>query len=383
MKKDTLLYAFSIFAMFFGSGNLVYPLEVGIFGLENWHYSYIGFFCTGIILPFLGLFVIKLHKGNYYDFFAEAGELAKFALPLITLSLLGSFGVIPRCITVAHGGLEFLFPNMSLVLFSIIFCASCYIFCIKDNFMFNVLGKILTPLLLLFLAILIIYGINNANIIHNDGSISKIAAFNSGFNQGYNTMDLLAAFFFSSLIFKQIELNFPKASQAEILRMAITPSIIGALMLAIVYLGFVYLGAHYKEVVSNTIDLSKGELILPTIATHVLGTTGSFIIAVIIILSCLTTAVALNRIYAKYLCQLFKLEDKFYPLMLFVTTTASFLLSTLNFNGIAAILGPILKICYPALIVLTLMSIILKGYKPLKIVIFYGVLMIMTVTGIM
>ncbi len=67
---------------------------------------------TGIMLPYLGLFVIKLHKGDYRQFFNVAGSVARVILPLFTLSLLGSFGVVRRCIAVAHGGIDYLAPQL-------------------------------------------------------------------------------------------------------------------------------------------------------------------------------------------------------------------------------------------------------------------------------
>ena len=84
----------------------------------------------------------------------------------------------------------------------------------------------------------------------------------------------------------------------SIIKAALGPSIFGALLLGAVYLGFVYLGSHYKHLATAL----PGELILPAIANHLLGKNGALFIAIIIIFSCLTTAVALNSIYAKYLC---------------------------------------------------------------------------------
>jgi branched-chain amino acid:cation transporter, LIVCS family len=372
MKRHILLYGFSIFSMFFGSGNLVFPLMVGVNNSDNWLAGFVGFFCTGIILPFLGLFVIKLYRGNYKSFFGGAGSLAKFIVPLFTLSLLGAFGVIPRCITVAHGGLEFLYKDISLLAFSILFCISCYIICLNEKWMFSILGKFLTPILLLFLMMLIAVGIYDGESINLDSS--KIGVnFLSGFFQGYETMDLFAAFFFSSLIFKQIEALVDESKGESILRAALGPSIFGAALLGIVYFGFVYLGSHYKHL---AIDL-PGELILPAIANHLLGKNGALFIAIIIIFSCLTTAVALNSIYAKYLCTFKAIGNKKFKPILLGTTALSFIISLLDFDGIAAILGPLLKISYPGLIVLTVISIFTKEHKSLKMISFYTVIALM------
>lgn len=374
MKRHIFLYGFSIFSMFFGSGNLVFPLMVGVNNADNWLAGFIGFFCTGIILPFLGLFVIKLHRGSYQSFFGEAGSIAKFAIPLFTLSLLGAFGVIPRCITVAHGGLEFLYHDISLLSFSVIFCIACYAICLNEKWMFSILGKFLTPILLLFLTILIIVGIYSSSSINTDLSATG-TNFLSGFFQGYATMDLFAAFFFSSLIFKQIEALVDESSGRSIIRVALGPSIFGALLLGTIYFGFVYLGSHYKHL---AIDL-PGELILPAIANHLLGKNGALFIAIIIIFSCLTTAVALNSIYAKYLCTFKSIGNKKFKAVLLATTALSFIISLLDFDGIAAILGPLLEISYPGLIVLTIMSICTKKRQSLKMISFYAVIAFMLV----
>ncbi len=374
MKRHTLLYGFSIFSMFFGSGNLVFPLMVGVENADNWFAGFIGFFCTGIILPFLGLFVIKLHRGNYTSFFAEAGIVAKYAIPLFTLSLLGAFGVIPRCITVAHGGLEFLFNDISLFAFSSVFCVACYIICLNEKWMFNMLGKFLTPILLGFLLILIAIGAYNAQQFSASDSEFN-TNFLDGFFRGYATMDLFAAFFFSSLIFKQIEAIIDESSGQSVIKAALGPSIFGASLLGLVYLGFVYLGAHYSFLAKDI----PGELILPAIANHLLGSNGALFIAIIIIFSCLTTAVALNSIYARYLCSFKIVGEKKFPLILLATTALSFAISLLDFDGIAAILGPLLDMSYPSLIALTILSIITRRYKTLKMITFYGIIVLVLV----
>lgn len=368
------VYGFAIFAMFFGSGNLVFPLHIGQASGNNWLIGFVGLFLTGIVLPFLGLFVIKLHKGSYLSFFEEAGKLASLALPLFMLSLLGAFGVVPRCITVAHGGMNYLFQDLPLPLFSFLFCALTYLMCLKDHIMVNLLGKWMSPLLLLSLAILIIVGIFHAPAI--DTPVESNTAFLSGFLTGYQTMDLFAAFFFSALIFTQIQAILPKTDDHRvIIRAALKPSVVGATMLAVVYLGFVFLGAHYGSLIHNIAP----ELMLPTIATHTLGASAAFIIAVAILFSCLTTAVALNNIYARYIVDTLKLEVNKFPGVLLGTTSISFLISLLDFKGIAGFLAPILEVSYPGLIILTVMSIFIRKHKRLKIIVFYAITLSMII----
>jgi len=363
--KSVLVYGFAIFAMFFGSGNLVFPLQIGSIGGGNWVFGFAGLLLTGIFLPLMGLFVIKLYQGNYLSFFGEAGKVAQVFLPLIMLSLLGSFGVVPRCITVAYGSLKFLYPQVSLTLFSLFFCFITFFFCLNDKLMVKVLGKWMSPILLGTLIALIAIAVFKAPATATQMIANK--AFTNGFLTGYQTMDLFAAFFFSSLIFQQIQQERPNATPHEIVRFAIKPSILGALLLAIIYSGLVYLGAHYSFLIENVAP----ELMLPAIAANAMGGKATLFMAITMFFSCLTTAVALNNLFARYLCKATRCnENKFY-IFLLLTTGVSFIISLLDFKGIAAFLAPILQLTYPAIIALTVMCIFLRGQQRLKTVTFY------------
>lgn len=373
MKRvQIIIYGFSMFAMFFGSGNLVFPLKIGVETESYWLVGFLGLFITGILLPFLGLFVIKLHRGNFYDFFGEAGNVARLVLPFIALSLLGSFGVVPRCITVAHGGIEYLDPSVSLLFFSLIFCTVCFFICLKEQWVVAMLGKFLTPILLSGLAFLILTSVIYAPSISNPPS-SLQANFLNGFLQGYQTMDLLAAFFFSSVIFNQIQQQCGDVDASKkVMKIALGASLIGAGLLSLVYFSFVFMGAHYKAMIGSV----SPELILPAISFQLMGEKATMVVSVIIILSCLTTAVALNNIYARYLTTAFKVPKRFFPMILLGTTAISFGISLFDFRGISAFLIPVLSVIYPGLIVLTMMSIITKKYKTLKMVLFYGTVLV-------
>lgn len=376
--KHIFTYGFALFAMFFGSGNLVFPLQIGQNSGTGWPFGFLGLFFTGIALPFLGLFVIKLHKGSYDSFFAEGGPIARFALPLFTLSLLGAFGVIPRCITVAHGGMEYIWPALPLWFFSAVFCILTYYFCLKDQRMMNALGKWMSPLLLAALFILIGAGIWAANPQDMSQNLS-ISSFADGFITGYQTMDLFAAFFFAALVFAQVQQLIPSATHRETIRFAIKPSIIGASLLAIIYLGFVFLGSHYPDITEGVAP----EYLLPTIAQHVMGDQATFFIGVAMLFSCLTTAVALNNIYARYLVGLLRISEQRFPYVLLGTTGISFILSLLDFKGIASFLAPALEVSYPGIIWLTLLSIFSNGWKTTKKAGFYLITAYMIIQSIL
>jgi len=371
--RDGMIYGFALFAMFFGSGNLVFPLQIGMHSGSQWLVGFMGLLLTGIVLPFLGLFVIKMHKGNYEDFFGQAGTVARVALPLFTLSLLGAFGVIPRCITVAHGAIAASVPSVPLTYFSALFCMLSFIMCLKDSHLISLLGKWLTPIMLICLVVLIITGIYYAPALE-EMTTNTLTVFTESFTRGYKTMDLFAAFFFSAFIFKQIQDKMPPAtSEKQLSKAALLPSIIAASLLAVVYLGLIFLGAYYAPMLVGV----SPELMLSGIAAKVLGQNAALVIGIIVIFACLTTAVALNNIYARYLCKLLKLSSKYFPGMLLITTAIAFAISMLDFKGIAQFLEPVLDISYPGIIALTFLSLFTTGLKNIKMTAFYGMLLMM------
>lgn len=362
--KFITFYGFVIFAMFFGSGNLVLPLQIGYNSGEYWYIAAMGMLITGIILPFLGLIVIKLYNGDYNLFFANTGKVGKF-LPAMILSLLGPFGITPRCITVAHGGVQYLMPELSLLTFSLLFSIIAYFLCLKDRFMIKALGKFLSPLKMLTLFLLISMGVYYAGAEYKH--TEPYSVFVNGLQTSYQTMDLFAAFFFSALIFQQIQENIPNRDEHKVLKYSIASGAVGFAILAVIYVGLIYLSARY----ANLLDGVKPQLMLPTISMHIMGEFAGFFIAFTMFFSCLATAVTLNNIYANYICKLFKIDKKNFSKILLLVMLTAFLVSLLDFSGISAFLVPILEITYPGLIIMTLISIIVRKRHIIKVYIFW------------
>ena len=152
--KQVFVAGFAMFAMFFGSGNLVFPLIIGKEATSEFHWGIVGFVITGVILPFLGLIAILLYRGNYMIFFARLTKPGAFLLSLFLLALIGPFGVIPRCITVSYGSFLTLFPETPLAIFSFIMCGIVFLLSARENKVVPLMGTIYasapTPLLNFF-----------------------------------------------------------------------------------------------------------------------------------------------------------------------------------------------------------------------------------------
>ncbi|MBS4165431.1 Uncharacterized protein NEOC65_000491 [Neochlamydia sp. AcF65] len=344
---------FALFAMFFGSGNLVFPLLVGIESQGHYLISSLGIIFTGVLVPFLGVFAMLLYKGETNEFLGTMGSFAKFWFPLIALSLMGPFGVLARCITVAHGSFTLLFPDCSLIFFSLAFCVILFLLTTNKSQIIPFLGSALTPFLLLFLLAIILAGMWYGQLLEPFNP-NYWPAFHEGALQGYQTMDLLAAFFFSTFVIKHLSAQFSAASDNnQLVKVFIKSALLGGGLLAAVYCGLVYLGAAFAS------DL-KGiapQMLLGIISQKTLGAFSAPIVCSAVILACFTTAVVLTSLFADFFKQQVCRESIHSSLSLLFTLLIAFGVSTREFSGIATFLAPILETLYPALIVLTLINI--------------------------
>jgi LIVCS family branched-chain amino acid:cation transporter len=327
----------------------------------------LGMLITAVGVPFLGLISMTLFDGDYKQFFDRIGKVPGFIVAAAILGLIGPFGAMPRCIALSYSTMQVLVPNMSLPIFSAISCVVIWLFTFKRNTILETLGYFLTPILLLSLAVIIVKGLfmSEAAPVANHDSF---AIFLKGLKDGYQTMDLLGAFFFSSVIIAGLksaagvsENKHPK----KLIITALKSSCIGAFLLAIVYIGFSYVASYHSAALN---DVSSDELI-SRIAIHILGSHAAIIACIAVALACLTTAIALGSVFAEFIHKDISMGKVGYGPSLIITLVITFLISTLNFTGIAAILAPILQVGYPALIAMAVLNLMFKLYnfKPIKL----------------
>lgn len=354
--KIILTAGFAMFCMFFGAGNLVFPLVTGTQNLDNAFYAMLGLGVTGVLVPFLGLIGVILYSGNRNEFFSCIGKIPAFLLIFVMIALLGPVGVVPRCIVVAHGAMHALFPQFSLWTFSLAFCLISFILIWKHDKVVPIIGRYLTPCLLIGITTICVAGtfFSDAAIQNSDFSFSE--AFKNGLIDGYQTMDLLAAFFFSTATVVYIKNNLSSENNTKLLKIGLAASLIGAGFIAIIYIGFVLLGAKHAP----HLLAIRPEQMLSTVATHTLGPIATPIVAFTVLLACLTTAAVLSLLFAEFLNNDVCRNKLGNQKAIIFTLTLSFAVSLVGFDSLRIWLGTILQVAYPALIVLTLINIINK-----------------------
>ena len=373
VKSNTVATGFAMFSMFFGAGNVVFPLALGVYAQDQNIFAIIGLLLTAVGVPFIGLMSMTLFDGQYEAFFKRIGNVPGMTLAFFIMGLIGPFGAMPRVVTVAFGSVKSFLPAGTEVwMFSAFACTLIYFLTFRKSRIIEVLGYYLTPILLASLGMIIVLGLWSApEAAQTD--ITAFSAFLSGLTEGYKTMDMMGAFFFSSVVLEVLEQGIApddKSNHKKMIVKTLKAGCIGMTLLAAVYVGGSFVTAAYA---SELGQFDRSEVLAAT-AFKVLGPNAGIIAAIAVSMACLTTAIALAAVFAEFLHRDVFFDKINYKVCLVLTMFATFLISTLNFMGIAAILEPILIVCYPALIMLCILNLAYKlfGFEPVKGP-FYGV----------
>ncbi len=357
----------ALFSMFFGAGDLIWPLILGGASGDKNFFSMMGLLVTGVSLPLMGVLAMMLFQGDYRTFFGRIGRVPGAVLLFVVQVVLGPLGSIPRLITLSYVSLKpYLFGDIGLALFSVLACGVILLFNLRRQRVVGLLGLVLTPALLLCLGAILIIGLVNPpaphTIVMSDGQ-----AFNSGLLVGYNTLDIIASFMFAPLVLSHFRDEAaadgetdPLIARRRLFRKMVRAALLSAGLLSAMYIGLTYLASFYTQLLPAG---HAPEERLSAIAHFLLGPEGGFLSCIAVALACLTTAIPMTAIFADYV-QKDLCRNKIGPLFpLLLTLGITGCIANLGFGGIAAMLGPILQVLCPGLIVLSVLNILHKLYE--------------------
>ena len=355
--KDVIVFGFALFAMFFGAGNLIFPPYLGIITGPEWLTAFGGFTFADAGLALLAVMATAKYDGNVIALFRRAGGKLAIVLGCADILCIGPFLAIPRtgATTYEMGIMPLLGNTIPIAVFAAIFFIITYVLTIKPSKVVDIVGQFLTPALLIALAILIVKGvISPLGEIRPDTLVPSV--FAEGVNQGYQTMDTLAATVFSTIVIVSI---MEKGYDNEKLMVKAT---IGAGAIAVIGMGLVYGGLCYLGATVSTqygIEVEQTALIV-SITETLLGQTGKVLLAIIVALACLTTAIGLTSAAGRYFSGLTNGKLKYEHIVVAVCVFSA-VISNFGVSTIIKFSAPILSIVYPATITLILLS--LFGHK--------------------
>lgn len=375
MKKklnfsETLLVGSLLFGLYFGAGNLIFPIELGQNSGTNLLLVSLGFVISGVGLPLLGVVASAISKNDsLFDMCKTVGIKFAFVFTTALYLTIGPFFAIPRTSTVAFevgiaSSISEEKTRLFLLLFSLIFFLIVLAFSLKPGKVMDNIGKVLTPTFLILLSILVIFA-----IVKPMGDIATTEPIDKykenplvmGVLDGYNTMDALASLAFAIIIISSIRklgVKDPKNVAKETLK----SGFICLIAMATVYMSLAFMSSSSTAIME---PFQNGGIILSNISRHYLGDFGKFLLAAMVIVACLKTAIGLiiscSEIFVKMYPNSFS-----YKTYALIFTLVSFLIANLGLQNIISLSIPVLMYLYPLAIVLIFLSLItpLIGKNP-------------------
>ncbi len=356
-NKDIVVVGLALFAMFFGAGNLIFPPFLGVTSGQSWITGFGGFILADVGLALLAIAASAKCGGDVTKILARSGKTLAKVLGIAIMVCLGPLLAIPRtAATTFEMGIQPILGNtINPVIFSIIFFALVLILTIRPSKVVDIIGKVLTPALLIALAILIIKGIiTPLGTISPDTMVDNV--FSNGVSQGYQTMDALGGVALSTIVIASIH-NKGYTKDRDKISISIKSGIVAGIGLCLVYGGLTFLGATVSKLyIGQDISTISQTALIVGITESLLGYTGKLILGVIVALACLTTAIGLTSATGQYFTKITNGKLK-YELVVTIVSVFSAIVSNFGVDMIIKISAPILDMIYPATMLLVIMTL--------------------------
>lgn len=363
---DTVFVGLMLFSMFFGAGNLIFPPFLGAEAGSSYWLAMTGFIVTGVGLPFAVLYAVSLVKGGVQTIGNRVHPVFSTIFMVVIYLSIGPFLAIPRNANVAYEmGLKPFLSNNSnagliLLLFTVCFFALAYAVSLNPSKMEKYMGRWITPTLLLAMVILCAAGFVKLDApLQPPSAAYQSGAFSTGFIEGYNTMDALAALAFGIVILTAIQQRGVR-DRKQLTNYTLKAGLIAGTLLALVYVSLGLIGGRMAAAGS----FENGTDILSAASTLLLGESGTALLGFIFTLACFTTVVGLTTACGQYFSNL--IPKVSYKTVVLLVTLVSFTLSNLGLNQILKVSVPFLVTAYPLTIVLIALTFFNRYFKNSK-----------------
>ena len=350
--KENLAVGFMLFALFLGAGNIIFPPELGQNAGTEFLPSIIGFLITGVGLPLLGIIAVAKNGGDLQVVANRIHPLFSIIFTAVVYLSIGPLFAIPRtgAVTYEIGIAPFLSESAKssgLLITTILFFAIVLYLSLNPSKMVDRIGKVLTPALLVVIALLAIKAfVTPLGEFGEPHGVYATNAFSESFIQGYLTMDVLASLVFGIVIVQALQAKGIKDRSRQV-KTTIFAGIIAALGLAFVYISLEYIGATSVDSIGY---IGDGGSIIAQSAKALYGSFGNIILSLVIILACITTAVGLVSANATFFNKLFPQLP--YKGLAVVFTLFSLAISNFGLSKLISLTLPVLMFIYPIAIVL-------------------------------
>lgn len=364
--KQRILAAATLFGMFFGPASLIFPVHLGQLAGSNVIPAAIGFLITAVSLPILGVAAIAVTHSNGLQALANhVGKGYSYFFTCLLYLAIGPFFAIPRCTTISFTtGIAPMLGGNSETLALLIFSAILFaivLFCSLHPAGIKVwIGKIITPLFLLFFAILVVTALlkpSTAISSVEPAGAYKTGALFFGFVEGYNTMDGIAGLAFGIVVIDLFR-GMGIGKNTTITKAVLCSGSLSGALMALLYVLTVIMGAQSR----GLFELSdNGSIALAQISGHYLGKLGSIVLALTITFACLKTSIGLVTSCAEAFRRMFP-KALSYKAWAVIFTAISFIITNFGLSHVLEYSLPALMFLYPLTITLILLALFGKFF---------------------
>ena len=364
--RETVVVASTLFGMFFGAGNLIFPVHLGqLAGSNSWP-AIFGFIITAVSIPILAVAALgNTHSDDLQQLSSKVSGRFGILFTVVLYLTIGPFFAIPRCATVSFTtGVAPMVSESSFrtgqLIFTLVFFAVVLFFSLKPSGITIWIGKIINPLFLVFLGILVLVALS-----HPGAPMSQIepveayrnGAFFNGFIEGYGTMDAIAGLAFGIIIIAIVR-DMGVTRDDDVARETVKAGIFTAVLMGVIYVLTIIMGAQSRGLFEVS---DNGGIALTQIAGHYLGRMGMLVLAVTITFACLKTAIGLVTSCSEMFVTMFP-RSMSYRGWAISFTVFSFVVSNAGLTAIIEYAVPVLMLLYPMVTVLILLALFEKFF---------------------
>jgi LIVCS family branched-chain amino acid:cation transporter len=355
-KKEILVTAFALFSLCFGAGNLILPPLLGFNSGNQWLIVTIGFCLSAMVIPILGILAHAKLQGTLMDF----GKKISPTFSLIYAFFIYAIAIAlpsPRTASVTHEMAIQPFWDISPWLTSSFYFGLVFVFAMNRSKILGILGKLLTPAIILIL--LFVIGITIFSFPFEFGTTMISSPFTNGILEGYQTFDAIGAVVVGGVIIISINLRHTDASYEDKKSLIRSAGWLAGLALFLIYLGLILSGALAHSVFDA--DTSRTAL-LSGLAINSLGSVGNLFLSILVGIACFTTAVGIVTGTADFVKSRFNNSQTAYNITAVIGSILGVLMGQFNVGYIIAVALPSLMFIYPITIILILLNVVPDKY---------------------
>ncbi|MBS5704412.1 MAG: branched-chain amino acid transport system II carrier protein [Butyricicoccus pullicaecorum] len=354
-RRQQFFVGLTLFSMFFGAGNLIFPPFLGAQAGSALVPAIFGMAVSAVGLPVLGVVAVA-QAGGLHPLAARVHPKFADLFTLLAYLSIGPCLAIPRTATTSFEMAVLPFAGQSPVwmraLYSLVFFAVAFAVALNPDRLTDRLGKVTGPALLALIAVIVIACL----LRHPGGTAAPAGNFAAhpaipGFLEGYQTMDTIAALNFGIVIALNIRARGIHDDRA-VIRATMRAGWIAGGVLLLVYAALAGVGMLSG---SSFPGADNGAQVLTRLVSWLFGPMGNLLLGIVFVIACFNTCTGLISCCGEYFTAQFPILG--YKAWALVFSVVSFGISIFGLNTILAVSVPILNAIYPVAIVLIFLGL--------------------------